>query len=1323
MRTSSLLGSMEPSPGAPATNDNYFRAMPAFHGQDTRRRNDEQEWRERSHMEQYHGTAATDDDYNRAMLAYHGQEARRQNEYNWLEHGQIDVSVGAGAASSSAAPGMLPPVYGTGYHGGQAAGGWQVSNDGLPDGSVGGYYDQAMPARASSSWQGAYEGYEEQRGPVSPSDLQRDMPPELMAPSPVAADGKAASPSSEEAVPCECDCEESEICRRIRLSKRLTSRPGLCVVGGLSAVVVVIAIGMAAMPMEIETDFDSFLKTDVESAIRRNAFIAAQESRAAYSRRLQGSSSDSGAVSYMSKDLFLAYELLDVDADSAGIFRSKAISAILGFEEALRSKPEWQALCGRTAEAHRDLCDPGVSFANYMLPTPEFRTSSIVPASLVMDGQGWEALPTRTAVMLAEGYQLDRLLLPTSVNSTVRGPLKSSAIRSAFRFKLPCCSVQAPLEEKRAAQEKFTQEWYEFSTNFLMPILRESLHEDSIRIWYQGSDYSDFEVKEALAGDFSLAIASLAFVCFYLLIHTRSVILSLLGPVIALLSVPLAYVICAMLFGATTVSFANFLALFLIVGFGADVIFVYTDCWRESAFHVENQDDAERLAWTFQRAAKASFATIATTALSFLANLASVIRALRQFGFFMGLCVMLAWVLISLIYTPLCVLDERLCRRWRTGRGLDGYKSRGFNWLANFLQRWQRTVLGVTLLMFFIFIGTAVPNVRQREDLPTIFPEDHNQNRGGEVFEQFASTTDTFGSKFQSPPSRALVCTGDNFTDGPGCHLYWCEASPYLDGAQAHWSGNGTCSCRRSYRSGCGDDPTAPVTVRLVGPQTLPSYQATAIAEYMRQSSREVSWAQLNTNREQIPALVLQEWETGLVQVERTVQVKAQLWRESLTSSSCGWNDLCFCGGALMCNMPGWHSVDQELRLPSESEANGRRLADDVSPGFVAPRPVPIKHRSKIRVIFGLEVMNHMKLLSEADPSESWDFKSGFDLRQPWAQRNVYFFCTNTPPELLVARDWCWMKDFRNYVNSQGMRFPVRADQFHEAALGFAERGSQSTRGMRYLWVVGSELKALYLSFEVHFKTSSSASLALEYKALWDEYLEKYNREAIRCARGAFHVSSVWVKAESQGELLSSTIQTMLILIVLAFLGMLAITRSLLLSSYVVAATVFVIAGLTFLIAVVMAWKIGIIEVIAIIYFIGYALDYSLHVAHKYTSSEALDSETTGEEVPKDVRFRRTRFALQNIGGAALGSAVTTAGASLFLTFCTLTIFKKLGGMCLTVTLISIITALGPLPALLLWAGPVHPGTGCAASCRRLRQLCGLGGESAEAGPQPRARE
>merc|ERR1719199_1918276 len=133
----------------------------------------------------------------------------------------------------------------------------------------------------------------------------------------------------------------------------------------------------------------------------------------------------------------------------------------------------------------------------------------------------------------------------------------------------------------------------------------------------------------------------------------------------------------------------------------------------------------------------------------------------------------------------------------------------------------------------------------------------------------------------------------------------------------------------------------------------------------------------------------------------------------------------------------------------------------------------------------------------------------------------------------------------------------------------------------------------------------------MDLKRVWDDHLAKYNQEAVGSAKGAFHVSKAWAEADANSELISSAVLTLVILLILAFSFMVLFTWSIALSLFVVVATLAAIGGLTFFIVVVMRWEVGLIEVIAIVYFIGYAVTYSLHIAHKYASEEGHPAATS----------------------------------------------------------------------------------------------------------------
>jgi len=316
----------------------------------------------------------------------------------------------------------------------------------------------------------------------------------------------------------------------------------------------------------------------------------------------------------------------------------------------------------------------------------------------------------------------------------------------------------------------------------------------------------------------------------------------------------------------------------------------------------------------------------------------------------------------------------------------------------------------------------------------------------------------------------------------------------------------------------------------------------------------------------------------------------------------------------------------------------------------------------------------------------------------------MYFFCEDLPTKLRVVMIWCWMKDFRDYQNSKGARFPALEHEFRAASQQFINEGRLATSGTRYIWTVGDRIRALYCSVQVDIHTGSTAKAVSAFKERWDAHLQKYNAKAPKTAKGAFTVSSFWPKGETQDALLRGTLSTFIVLLGLSFIGVLLFTWSFILSMYVVICTLTVIIALLFVVFVVFGWGLGLVEIIALIYFVGYAVTYSLHVAHAYADCDGLNPmdvlsvaflDCSPAHAPAEsglCRLQRTLHSVQIIGGATLSSAVTTAGSSFFLVFCTLGVFKKLGAMCMVVTILSIIMALGPLPAILFTLGPMSPG-------------------------------
>eukprot|EP00929_Paragymnodinium_shiwhaense_P086849 TRINITY_DN47253_c0_g1_i1.p1 TRINITY_DN47253_c0_g1~~TRINITY_DN47253_c0_g1_i1.p1 ORF type:complete len:1345 (+),score=298.75 TRINITY_DN47253_c0_g1_i1:117-4151(+) len=1152
-------------------------------------------------------------------------------------------------------------------------------------------------------------------------------------------------------------------------SRSLAGYPGLCAFSCIGLVVVAVCAGVATLPLELETNFDSFLKTDVQSSLKRSVFLEALKEKDD-SRRLQNATADDeslgGHKSVAVVDLYLAYELEDKTLPD-GIFNARSVDEMARFERQLRELPGWKAFCGQTSTARRRLCEPGVSYVNYALAsTVKYAPDGFTPEELQPDGQGREAISRFATLKVLHDQELEQLLLPSDTTWTADTDAVASSVtrlRSAFRFEIAGETAQLA-----------HQKWKQFFQDELSSVLRSgttslaALASDGegapslLKVYFDGTSFADFEVAEALTGDLTLACGSATFVLLYLLFHTRSFLLSGLGLMLCVLSVPLAYVVTALIVGSTTVSFASFLALFLAVGFGCDVIFVYTDAWRDSVQHTET--DADRLAWTMQRAGKASFATTATTALSFFANLASTIRALRQFGFFMGVCVMLVWALISIIYAPLCLFDERCSKgcslrlrhlpctrcfeelegteeedrkekevlnRAAKQRDRRGHSLRvhAFGYWAQHLCRWRLWYVSLAFLAVVGSLTLTVRDIKPAVATPNLFPEGHNRHRSDAVFQNFEEASKTFPQSFAEPEQLLKFCNQSAVASEQSrdCKMFWCvlKETP-MASAYTSTSGNFTtvdCSCFRRTQL-CSSHATTWVTTNQhfvnVEDVSTSSEDRDALYSDVRgyfetnNGPAGFGWGYISSS-DALSPLLLQDWESGDSRMQPVVRVQSRLKNGGTDSNICEVNDMCFCGG-LSCTMPPslWRpAASVKLRRPRSSSAGdgdaARRLqstsSEDVKWRF------PKAERATIRVVVGLTVDISMTLLGgDFDPSKAWIFTSTFAPHKPWAQRSLYNLCADVPEDMRLERQWCWISEFKNFLHDRREIFPTVSTRFQPLFEDFVE---SKGNWKKYMWIRNGQLMAYYASFRVDYHWSQTPSAELHaYKSRWDTYLSTWDDHS---QSGAFHVSKTWVEAEVQDALIESTVSTLLVLVLLAFVGMLVFTRSVTLSCFVVVATVAVVAGLSFCIVVVLEWSVGLIEVIAIIYFVGYAVTYSLHIAHMYAANHAEDPvglmprRDTGEgsrcsfgvKGKAARRFLRVNFSLQAIGGAALGSAATTAGSSAFLVLCTLTVFRKLGLMCLIVTLLSIIVALGPLPAALLAFGPVRPGKflGTLAKC------------------------
>mmetsp|Transcript_10836 Transcript_10836/g.37989 ORF Transcript_10836/g.37989 Transcript_10836/m.37989 type:complete len:1733 (-) Transcript_10836:105-5303(-) len=624
-----------------------------------------------------------------------------------------------------------------------------------------------------------------------------------------------------------------------------------------SLVVALMVLLMVALwpGVTVETSLDSFLQADGEANDIRNAWNSAIPSRGSQAgRRLQGS------VLHKVFNLNLMYRA----PPGQSVFGEGMLSQMRDVEVKLKGGPLWRGFCDRSGVGLRPSCDYGVSLINYAWPeqtmvgTETESGNSTINVTLdrlryTLSGLGGAVVSLDEVWALVAKQGVEDILFPKGY---VHGPGEQPEyLRSHFDWAVAVYSVEDPPAERTRKFREITNMYQEFLTKELYPTLVEA-KSTKLEIVWDGDSLSSQEIFLALTSDTLKAIGSAVFIVVYLTLHTGSPLLSCGAIFLSMLSIPVAFVLAAAISGSNRVTGASFLSLFFIAGFGADVAIVFITFWDCSK---DLDSRAERVKSLYLKAGTACLATSVTTAASFFSNLASVLRPLREFGFFMGLCIMGAYLLLFAVYPAFLILNEKLGKSFRehfgspegsaaTGLmrlmlphqgGTDTAKSsRSKDCMDGYMHRFlvplQRPCCCLAVIMPIILTLWIGKVVKVSGELPQMFPEGHN---GREV-----ETVKGYFTEVKNPrePSEVILCPAneDSLPDS-ACALSTCSTGVtdwptpiYVGEAWANGS-YASCSCRptrpprggacymTSYRADA-PDVRAGVSVRFLGLKNIP---------------------------------------------------------------------------------------------------------------------------------------------------------------------------------------------------------------------------------------------------------------------------------------------------------------------------------------------------------------------------------------------------------------------------------------------------------------------------------------------------------------------
>ncbi|XP_062590675.1 protein dispatched homolog 1-like isoform X2 [Saccostrea cucullata] len=196
--------------------------------------------------------------------------------------------------------------------------------------------------------------------------------------------------------------------------------------------------------------------------------------------------------------------------------------------------------------------------------------------------------------------------------------------------------------------------------------IRDNILGDRMQLYYTSKKIFDNDVTQQAFDDMLFAIGSFLFIFLVMWIQTKSFFITFFGIFSILTSFLLANLVYRYVFKYEYFGFFHIISMFIILGIGADDVFVFYDSWRLTG-DGKYPTLAHRLTDCYYRAAKTTFITSVTTMAAFLVSGTSPLLPVASFGLFTGVLVGVNYI-CDLIYFPTAIILYSEKIRPRTNR-------------------------------------------------------------------------------------------------------------------------------------------------------------------------------------------------------------------------------------------------------------------------------------------------------------------------------------------------------------------------------------------------------------------------------------------------------------------------------------------------------------------------------------------------------------------------------------------------------------------------------------------------------------------------------
>lgn len=370
-----------------------------------------------------------------------------------------------------------------------------------------------------------------------------------------------------------------------------------------------------------------------------------------YSLAIAETQKSSGTVLIRSRVGGVLDIIFEAQGGTSNVLTEDNVKKMREIEQKVVQDPEYSSFCFAGA-SNGTSCEPPVSILNYFYPQKCVENCNLT-GEWIYNGKGTEMQPFQETLELMATFEGWFANVGGVVDKNF-GPdnLQSKISRIYFQYGWPLEGYENE-EDRKEEQEKKIGDFNIKFLNFLKGASTKQL-----RVLFFGSGITDKQFGDMVNTDLILALASITFVYLYLAFQLRSIWLSSMAISQILLSFPSAIIIYQYIFQITHLGILQILAIYIVLGVGADGMFVFVDTWKLSASQDPSisGDLEKRMNWVYKRAAKALLVTSSTTFIAFVATAVTPLVSLQTFGIFSALLVIVNYVLVITFFPSVIII-------------------------------------------------------------------------------------------------------------------------------------------------------------------------------------------------------------------------------------------------------------------------------------------------------------------------------------------------------------------------------------------------------------------------------------------------------------------------------------------------------------------------------------------------------------------------------------------------------------------------------------------------------------------------------------------